>query len=524
MAWEAIEVTSVGQPILVASESSVLVESNIGLYQGKYKVEGYQRGRVYLTTHRICYVDEEHPRTHSIALRLAAVKDLEYYGGFLKSSAKITIHVSDPDTAASSGTQTPTAPSFGTITWVCSICSYSNTLPKTYEHGVSDLPVCMTCGMKAEGSVIEKALADAAPKAPPQQPLKGAIGGKTTTCPRCTFENYPLLSACEMCGERLNNSFAAHQLHSGSRVNSPGPPERPLNRSSSGPFKLSFRSGGDRRFYEHLKHTYSERAWEKRSTKAMNQAGKGKDKTVKVTGIHGLEQLNEQNIQKTQKVLGSALEDLSSLMTQAKEVVKLAETYAKYLAKQQDEGGDTSARKALLESSQALGLNSSIVTKEMAHGEETFHTELARQLAEFLDTNGVLRREGGVISLVDLFALYNRARGIDLISPHDLLGACEMFAKLNLPIRLRRFESGVLVVQEAYRTRQNMVKSILQWIRALEPWQAEVGVSAQDASVKFGWSFTVAVEELEMAEKEGALCRDEQISGVRFFENLILPV
>lgn len=36
---------------------------------------------------------------------------------------------------------------------------------------------------------------------------------------------------------------------------------------------------------------------------------------------------------------------------------------------------------------------------------------------------------------------------IELISPEDLYRACVLFEELNLPVRLRRFESGVLVVQ-----------------------------------------------------------------------------
>ena len=40
----------------------------------------------------------------------------------------------------------------------------------------------------------------------------------------------------------------------------------------------------------------------------------------------------------------------------------------------------------------------------------------------------VIDKFGGVLALVDLYCLYNRARGTDLISPDDLLISCE---KLN---------------------------------------------------------------------------------------------
>ena len=36
----------------------------------------------------------------------------------------------------------------------------------------------------------------------------------------------------------------------------------------------------------------------------------------------------------------------------------------------------------------------------------------------------MLDKFGGVLALVDLYCMYNRARGTDLISPDDLILAC----------------------------------------------------------------------------------------------------
>lgn len=52
--------------------------------------------------------------------------------------------------------------------------------------------------------------------------------------------------------------------------------------------------------------------------------------------------------------------------------------------------------------------------------------ELSRELERFLI--GVLDKFGGVLALVDIYCMYNRARGTELISPEDLLIAIE---KLN---------------------------------------------------------------------------------------------
>ena len=98
---------------------------------------------------------------------------------------------------------------------------------------------------------------------------------------------------------------------------------------------------------------------------------------------------------------------------------------------------------------------------------DMYNEELARQLAEFLQK--VLERTSGMIALIDVYCVFNRARGVGemivfdtiapscpdqllspnkaLISPEDLQNACAAFERLRLPLRLRKFDSGLLVVQ-----------------------------------------------------------------------------
>jgi ESCRT-II complex subunit VPS36 len=57
---------------------------------------------------------------------------------------------------------------------------------------------------------------------------------------------------------------------------------------------------------------------------------------------------------------------------------------------------------------------------------KNYHSELAMEIEKFLTS--VIEKFGGVIGLIDLYCMYNRWRGTDLISPEDLNLAC---AKLN---------------------------------------------------------------------------------------------
>ena len=54
-----------------------------------------------------------------------------------------------------------------------------------------------------------------------------------------------------------------------------------------------------------------------------------------------------------------------------------------------------------------------------------------------------------MMSLTDVYCRMNRARGLELLSPEDLLNACHQLNSLNLPVRFRQYESGLCVLQLA---------------------------------------------------------------------------
>jgi ESCRT-II complex subunit VPS36 len=69
---------------------------------------------------------------------------------------------------------------------------------------------------------------------------------------------------------------------------------------------------------------------------------------------------------------------------------------------------------------------------------KNYFSELAKEVESF--AIGVLQNFGGVLALIDLYCLYNRARGTDLISPDDLLIACEkLSSEPSSKIILRTF-------------------------------------------------------------------------------------
>lgn len=336
------------------------------------------------------------------------------------------------------------------------------------------------------------------------------------------------------------------------RTDSPGPTLNPASVTgleNPESVKLSFRGGGEKIFYERLKSSMTQRKWLLREAPPVPNGGNGNTSTDpssragtgttrnKTAGIAGLEKMGLDRRRNNELVIGSAFEDLEALMASAKQIVALAESFAR-----QVNGGTeqaTSEANALLaESASQLGL---VTTKDIVGGgggtgsESLYLSELSRNLAEFLtdDARGVLRKAGGIISLVDLWAMFNRARGgVELVSPNDFEKAARLWGKLKLPVRLRTFKSGVMVVQSRDQTDETTIKALLAWLRDLHDippekdvtWDWQVfgrGVTAQDAAERFGWSIGVAEEELEMAEERGVLCREEGIEGLKFWENFL---
>jgi len=312
--------------------------------------------------------------------------------------------------------------------------------------------------------------------------------------------------------------------------------------------KISFRAGGDKIFHERLKGAMIQRKWLLQNAPPVPQSsyniggsagmltnlhvgsdGRVLDDRPRAVGIAGLERRGLELRKTNEAVIGNAFEDLEALMASAKEVIALAESFASTSTTELVE-----ANAILKESGFARGM---VTTKAMlgssASADSLYISELSRNLAEYLtdDRRCILRKEGGIISLIDLWAMFHRAsNGVETIYPAEFEKAAGMWEKLGLPVRLRKFRKGLLVVQRHGWTDDKCIAQLLAWLQDLaslltlgrnhgERAGFGKGVTAQEAAARFGWSVGVASEELEMAEEKGALCREESIEGLRFWVN-----
>lgn len=64
------------------------------------------------------------------------------------------------------------------------------------------------------------------------------------------------------------------------------------------------------------------------------------------------------------------------------------------------------------------------------------------------------------MSLIDAYCRVNRARGLDLLSAEDFFKACNCLAEQGLPVNLRKFDSGVYVLQLQSKKNSELEKEL----------------------------------------------------------------
>ncbi|XP_028577935.2 vacuolar protein-sorting-associated protein 36 isoform X2 [Podarcis muralis] len=265
----------------------------------------------------------------------------------------------------------------------------------------------------------------------------------------------------------------------------------PFQSSKYSYIKLSFKEHGQIEFYRRLSEEMTQRRWENMPASQTIDVTKGSQTgRIRAAGIVGIERKLEERRKEMDKNISEAFEDLSKLMEKAKEMVELSKSIANKIKEKQ---GDITEDETIRFKSYLLSMGiANPVTRE-THGSGThFHMQLAKQLA------GILQAP------------------LELLSPEDLVNACKMLEALKLPLRLRIFDSGVMVIELQSHNEEEMVAS------ALETVSEKGSLTAEEFAKLVGMSVLLAKERLLLAEKMGQLCRDDSVEGLRFYPNLFL--
>jgi len=271
--------------------------------------------------------------------------------------------------------------------------------------------------------------------------------------------------------------------------------------------KLLFKSGQGQ-FYNELCKTIKEEQWKK----IFVEVKVPKTQRIGVAGVIRNIQENQKN---TSKIMNQAFRDLDNLMKKASEMVAIAESISQKIIKDNNMEG-SKEQYQLKEILQELGI-SNPVTKKSTGG--VYYQELAKQVSKFIIK--LFEKQGHVMTLPDIYCLYNRARGVELVSPEDLYKACSMFEKLQIPLKLRKFSSGLIIVEDGSKNDGEICDSISNYIKNNSNNNTR-GINSIELSKGLKIPVILVNEYLKIAEYAGSICRDETIEGVYYYENLFI--
>jgi hypothetical protein len=225
-----------------------------------------------------------------------------------------------------------------------------------------------------------------------------------------------------------------------------------------------------------------------------------------IKGVAYIEQEQSKKIEKESRLTTEAFSDLNELMSRAGDVMDLVKRCAETLSSSHK---DIDAFDALLAE---IGIVDNPVTKGTAG--KKYHQELAIQVSSFISKRDP---PSVVITLPDVYALYNRARGgAGLVSPSDLLAACHVMKDLQLDFEFIEYSSGVL----ALRNKKFFLQISQACTKLLQGPTKSLSASELSKAVT-GLPLLVAKEWLTERESASELVRDKDKYGnIRWFTNL----
>jgi ESCRT-II complex subunit VPS36 len=230
----------------------------------------------------------------------------------------------------------------------------------------------------------------------------------------------------------------------------------------------------------------------------------------------------------------AAFQSLDGLRELAKKVGDKAASYKKIIEKRKAAaagggggGGSGADADALLSDILAgMGTVERPVTRETA-GSKQYEASLAAEFARIIRPH--VARAGGLLPLTDAYCIYNRARGMSVVAPRDLLGAVAVLEgapHLGLKLlRARCVGDRQRVLQLRELSDEAMVAGVADRLRAAAAAAGGGGGGGADAvftnavalAAAAGVPLPVATLQLQLAEEAGAVCRDVSLAGTRYY-------
>ncbi|XP_015750640.1 PREDICTED: vacuolar protein-sorting-associated protein 36-like [Acropora digitifera] len=295
----------------------------------------------------------------------------------------------------------------------------------------------------------------------------------------------------------MSSAKVVVELHPSPANKEPGP----CVSSSYSCVKFSFKQGGHSEFLARLVEQVNKKSWTPQTSQSSSVAGTGPSRTRGIGGIVGIERKLEEKSKETDNYIQKAFKDLDALMDKAKEMVAMADKVASKLEEKKGSISEDEVIKAFLRL--------------------------------FLAPSSFL--------FVNLFLYYFFPQ---LVSPDDLINAANIFASVNIPLRLDRGKEKGEYARTKSEKPHRLLPPLLSLLnsrstfptaKALKPMKASVALATSGimthafvamifviAFVPACNNFFSARDRLLVTEQAGKACRDDSVEGLRFYPNRFL--
>lgn len=238
-----------------------------------------------------------------------------------------------------------------------------------------------------------------------------------------------------------------------------------------------------------------------------------------MAGIGRIETKLKNKYEATDKNISVAFQDLKQLIGMAQEMTKLSKSIA---SKIKEHGSQVTTDETILFKSHLLELgieqqiDMGMSSKSSYSSSSKYYEDLAGQISSIIRPVMEKKRQDQ-LTLSDVYCCFNRARGLDLVSPDDILNACRQMQNIpELQLKMVQYKSGLLVIQNQLCDNEQILEKtmiLIEQANCLTPLKL---AARQSIPVQ------LARQRLLEAEEAGRLCRDESLEGLKFYANKFL--
>jgi ESCRT-II complex subunit VPS36 len=276
---------------------------------------------------------------------------------------------------------------------------------------------------------------------------------------------------------------------------------------------------------QQIQKALQRKLWEQQQRLQEKQTSQ-QTKTKRKVGVDHILTKHKLRHEHASKLADDALSgDAEQLLQEAGELLQVIQRYTVMLQKYNTpaEGSDDPDQQKLvglladMGMTSATAINTTINHPRNNRDKQEYYELTARQIADFLIPRFQKQSKESanavpMMTLTDVYCLFNRARGTNLLSPEDVQQSCAVLHELNLGLSQRVFpDSGVIVVQ--YDRQLRMTENRIVGMCPTTPLEA---------SHVLKLSPLLALEQLEEAERLGWVCRDVTLETIRFYPNKFL--